>query len=229
MNISDRNHLLWFLNSRTAGNYAQTALEAVMKYGPLNLGQIEALVNKLGGMEKVAEILGGKYFPDSNLPVMKFSGEMSIVLSTDKFTNMDFLSRLNYFQVPFSEAVRMLTHSLDCDAHVNKTHNVRLLSRGGQCSLEVSCQLANRQGLTAASPEIILPLIEGVRNGLLDGLGLSWVVIAHNPVCDEIGIERVLALHLIGPGQCKLAAVHASRFAGNFASDTAFVYAEPCK
>jgi hypothetical protein len=45
--------------------------EKIMKYGELTLGQVEALVNKLGGMEGVQRFLSGELLVSATAKVWK--------------------------------------------------------------------------------------------------------------------------------------------------------------
>lgn len=54
--------LLWPLNPRAVGSFpAKSRGGGIMKYNELTLGQIEAVVNKLGGMEGVKKFLSGDF------------------------------------------------------------------------------------------------------------------------------------------------------------------------
>lgn len=49
-----------------------------MKYGELKLGQIEALVNRLGGMEKVERLLRGELRGTENNPILPLADTSSV-------------------------------------------------------------------------------------------------------------------------------------------------------
>lgn len=202
-----------------------------MKYGALTLGQVEALVNKLGGMSEVEKILGGACAPSSDMPIMASpGGPFSLTLDVSYPDGFDIVTQLMACEyIPCSAAARNLLSSVAFTAEKAKGCPVVLLDPMAQCSFDSARELAKRDKYLPVNPGIVLPLCEAIRRGLLDGLGISWIIIPHNPIKDEAGIDRVLAVQILGPKRCQIAAVFASKFAGSFRPRTLFAFTEPLK
>jgi len=74
------------LKPRAEGSYRQTAeKEDIMKYGELTLGQIEAVVNKLGGMDGVKKLLADEMRFEVKNEILKLisAGENVAIGPTD--------------------------------------------------------------------------------------------------------------------------------------------------
>ena len=141
----------------------------VMKYGDLTLGQIEAIVNKLGGMEGVRKFLGTE--PVSTRSPWSFKRPQTIKMWKTKILKLGGVASGAEF-VKLLNEIKCFTEECDIHAHESllwqpsfhvssaEEREVELVSVsvGELCGREASRReiyaAAERQGLSLCPPEV---------------------------------------------------------------------------
>ena len=188
------------LNSRAVRNFWRTAKErrTKMKYGELTLGQIEAMVNKLGGMEKVESLLRGELtISEPTRSWREENGVIRFSVVSDGTTGPEWIKRLEKKGSRLSKWAMDVLKSSDFKSTSGVTYEVGVLK--GTLFSE-NDRVTDKIRLEAVRRKMILPeaeiacLIRGMfTNEEIRKMGLYWIVTMHEPIKDSGGDPGLLS------------------------------------
>lgn len=173
----------------------------IMKYGDLSLGQIEALVNKLGGMDGVNKFLRGELIisePERNW--CEKDGIIRFSVTSDGTTGKEWFARLIGKQFRVSRSAQ----SVLCSESFKPTNGItyeiavlkgELFSNNERIASKIRKDAKNRN-LTMPNAEIACLIREKFSDKDLKDMGLCWMIIMHKAIkdCDSspvlLGVDR---------------------------------------
>lgn len=137
-----------------------------MKYGELTLGQIEALVNKLGGMDGVRQLLAGKLVVKNLLDKPVFPVWTTVTLGTGARTREGFLQLLSMLGVSVEENAERAIKKRGFSSVTKKTEVDLVIVSAGELGCEANSSMsigvlykvARMLGLEPPSTEVMLQL-----------------------------------------------------------------------
>ena len=172
-----------------------------MKYTGLTLGTIEAVVNKLGGMEGVEKFLRGELAvtnPASTIRVENALHYFSV--TTDGTSGTEWLRRLKDRGIEVGGLARSLLLSTD----FKPTHGQRVevclfptskLSGGSLVAGDIR-KAAEQRLLMTPSAEIACHISEMFDSNALKKTGFRYIVVMHEPIaCGPDGHQSLLCIN----------------------------------
>lgn len=168
-----------------------------MKYGELNLGQIEAIVNKLGGMEGALRFLRGKTLITE--PERKWREENGIIyfsVTSDGTTGEEWITRLESKGFRISDYAKSILCSKDFKPTSGVTTEIAILKGmlfedSNRTTKKIRTEAESRK-LTKPGAEIACLIRENFSDKEIEAMGLYWIVIMHEPINDSDGDPRLL-------------------------------------
>ncbi|MFA6300840.1 MAG: hypothetical protein WC609_00650 [Candidatus Paceibacterota bacterium] len=168
-----------------------------MKYGELNLGQIEAVVNKLGGMEGVNRFLRDELMVSE--PAHRFRVENGVIylsVTSDGTTGPEWTKRLEKKGYRLGDYAKQILCSKDFKPTKDVTTKIAILkgtlfSDEDRITEKIRTEAAKRN-LTKPNAEVACLIRENFSDEELEAMGLIWVVIMHEPIKDSDGDPRLL-------------------------------------
>lgn len=169
-----------------------------MKYGELNLGQVEAVVNKLGGMEGVQRFLRGELSvsePDRSWS--EKDGVISFTLpSTDGTTGEGWIKRLESKGFRVGDYAKSVLRSKDFKPTSGITTEVavlkgRLFEDNDRVTKKIRAE-ADKRKLEKPNAEIACLIREKFTDEEIEAMGLVWIVAMHEPIKDSDGDPSLL-------------------------------------
>lgn len=161
--------------------------EKIMKYGELTLGQVEALVNKLGGMEGVKRFLSGELLVSAATKVWKTW--KTIKLGTGLQTADDFYKEIKKVRVKIGDWANDIlgkpiftVAACEVEVELVVASVAELGFKSGATRKDIYVR-AQELGLDLCPPEVGPQL----RLQYMDQPGGEWLVIAMEPVTDSDG------------------------------------------
>jgi hypothetical protein len=181
-----------------------------MKYGNLTLGQIEAVVNKLGGMDGVERLLRGELsVSEPTRSWREKDGVIYFSVTSDGTTGEDWIERLegNGFRVSYAKQVlrspdfkptkgvttevAVLKGALFVDAG-RTTQNIRAQARAGI--------FTPGRSLFKPNAELACLIREKFTDKEIEQMGLWCIVAMHEPINDSGGGPLLLLASRDGDG-----------------------------
>lgn len=164
-----------------------------MKYGTLNLGQIEAVVNKLGGMEGVERLLRGEVTVSE--PVRRWREENGVIyfsVTTNGMTGEEWIERLEGKKFDIGTYAKSVLRSKDfrpmapgvtIDVAVLKGE---LFADNARTTSDIRAE-AKRRKLGKLNAEIACLTRDQFTNKEIAEMGLWAIIAMHEPVKDSGG------------------------------------------
>jgi len=176
-----------------------------MKYGELNLGQIEAVVNKLGGMDGVNKFLRGELIVSES--VRRWREENGIIyfsVISDGTTGEGWIARLESNSFRVVEYAKSVLRSKDFKPTNGIIYEIAVLkgelfSDNERITKNIRKDAKNRK-FTTPNAEIACLIREKFSDKELEAMGLYWVVAMHEPIEDSDGGPELLSASRVGVG-----------------------------
>jgi len=168
-----------------------------MKYGELSLGQIEAVVNKLGGMEGMSKFLRGELIVSE--PTKSWREENGVIcfsVTSDGTTGEQWIARLESKGFRVSDYAKSVLRSADFKPTSGITYEIAVLkgeifSDNERITKNIRKDAKNRK-LTTPNAEVACLIREKFSDKELEAMGLYWIVAMHEPIKDSDGDPRLL-------------------------------------
>ncbi|PCI89444.1 hypothetical protein COB18_03970 [Candidatus Kaiserbacteria bacterium] len=191
-----------------------------MKYGELTLGHVEAVVNKLGGMEGVQKFLSGELtVSESESPWYINNGVIHFAVTSDGTTGEEWIKRLRDQGV----FVNLDTESILLSPDFKPTNGVTTVvealegsffSEEERNTTEIRAE-AQRQGWQQPNAEVACLMCERLTPEDMKAIDLAWIIVMHEPIKSSDG-----TLNLLSMGRSNL--IHA------YSGDYSFIWRKKC-
>lgn len=161
-----------------------------MKYNNLNLGQIEAIVNKIGGMDGVEKLLRDELIITEKKPKWtEKDGVIRFSVTSDYSSGEQWITRLqnkgfcvsNYIQTILQSTRFMRTDSGTYEIAVLKGE---IFSDDERIITNIRKE-AKKRNLRAPNADIACLIREKFSDKELEDMGLYWIIAIHEPIKDS--------------------------------------------
>ena len=178
-----------------------------MKYNNLELGTIEAIVNKLGGMDGVHRFLSDEITVSE--PVRSWREEDDVIyfsVTSNGTTGEDWIKRLGENGLRLSGYAKSVLHSPDFKPTSNVTTQIAVL-KGNLFPSDIKRTTANiraetdRRKLLKPNAEVACLIREKFTDKEIEAMGLWWIVAMHEPIKDSDGYPYLLTAGRGGVGR----------------------------
>ena len=174
-----------------------------MKYGELTLGHVEAVVNKLGGMEGVQKFLSGELtVSETNFLWNENEGVVRLLVTSDGTTGEEWIGRLRDNGVPVDPDTKSILSSPDFTPTNGVTTEVVILKALPFSDKERNIKMirgeAQRLELLRPNAEVACLIQEMFLDGTLDTMSLQRFIIMHEPIKSSDGTPRLLSVDRSG-------------------------------
>lgn len=172
-----------------------------MKYGELNLGQIEAIVNKLGGMEGALRFLRGETsVVESEKKWREHEGVIYLSVISDGTTGPEWIARLESKGYKISNHAKGMLHSKDFKPTLGVATEIAVLkgiiwNDNDLIITENVRTKALELGFSAPNAEVACLIRENFSDEEIEAMGLYWIVIMHEPTKDSGGGPLLLRIN----------------------------------
>ena len=176
-----------------------------MKYGDLSLGQIEAVVNKLGGMDGVNKFLRGELIVSELARRWREeNGVIYFSVNSDGTTGEEWIVRLESKGFRVGDYARSILRSKSFKLTSGITYEIAVLkgeifSDNDRITKNIRKEAKNRK-LSAPKAEVACLIREKFSDKELEAMGLYWIVAMHEPIKDSDGDPRLLGANRDGNG-----------------------------
>jgi len=177
-----------------------------MKYGELNLGQIEAIVNKLGGMGGVHQFLSGELLVST--PFRSWREEDGVIyfsVTSDSTTGEDWIKRLKSNGFRVGDYAKQVLRSPDFKPTNGVTTDVAVLKGmlfedNDRITKKIRAE-ADKRKLGMPEPELACLIREKFTDKEIEVMGLWYIVAMHEPINDSDGDPFLLYADRDGVGR----------------------------
>lgn len=177
-----------------------------MKYSELNLGQVEAIVNKLGGMDGVQRFLRGEITVSE--PARKWCEVNSIIyfsVTSDGTTGKGWVKRLEKKGFRTGECAKSMLLSDDFKPTNGVMYEIAvmkgmLFSDSDRTTKNIRAEADTRK-FTKPNAEVACLIREKFTDEELEAMGLWYIVVMHEPINDSVGNPFLLGAHRNGAGR----------------------------
>jgi len=171
-----------------------------MKYGELNLGQVEAIVNKLGGMDGAQRLLRGEltvFEPErawrEQDDVIYFS------VTSDGTTGEEWIKRLEGKDFRTSNYAKSVLRSSDFKPTDGVTTEIAVLKGmlfedSDRVTKKIRAE-ADKRELLKPNAEVACLIREKFSDEEIEAMGLWWIVTMHELINDSDGAPSLLHTH----------------------------------
>ncbi len=168
-----------------------------MKYHELTLGQIEEVVNKLGGVEATKRFLRGELVIQE--PERRWREEDGVIyftVTSNGLTGKEWIKRLEKNGYRLSDYAKQLLRSSKFVPTNGVTYEVAVLkgvlfNDNERITKNIRAD-ANRRGLETPNAELACLIREAFTDEELEAMGLWWIVCMHEPINDSDGDPSLL-------------------------------------
>ncbi len=168
-----------------------------MKYGELNLGQIEAVVNKLGGMDGVSKFLRGELIVSG--PIKSWTEKDNVICfpaTSDGIIGEQWIARLESKSFRVGDYAKSVLRSKSFKPTTGITYEIAVLkgeifSDNERITKNIRKDAKNRE-LTTPNAEVACLIREKFSDKELEAMGLYWIVVMHEPIKDSRGDPLLL-------------------------------------
>ena len=180
-----------------------------MKYGELTLRQIQAIVNKLGGVEGVKRFLRDELSVSE--PIRSWRQEDGVIyfsVTSDGTTGEDWIKRLegNGFRVgAYTDYTEQVLRSPSFRPTSGVTTEVAVLkgtlfTDNDRITKKIRAE-ADKRKLGRPEPELTCLIREKFADKDIEAMGLIWIVAMHEPINDSGGDPCLLGADRDGGGR----------------------------
>lgn len=177
-----------------------------MKYAKLDLGTIEAVVNKLGGMEGVQRFLRGELTVSELVRSWREQdGVIYFTVTSDGTTGPRWIERLEKQGFRISNWAKSVLNSSDFLPTSGITTEIAVLkgllwSDNQRITKNIRAEADNRK-LTKPNAEVACLIREKFTDKEIETMGLVWIVAMHEPIRDSGGDPDLLDARRDGDGR----------------------------
>lgn len=170
-----------------------------MKYGELSLGQVEAVVNKLGGMEGVQKLLRGEItVSEPPRAWCEQDGVIYFSVTSDGTEGVDWIKRLEVKNFRLSDCAQSVLRSSDFKSTDGVTTEVAVLkgalfSNNDRITKKIRAE-ADKRKLSKPNAEVACLIREKFAGEEIEAMGLWWIVVMHEPINDSDGDPGLLGV-----------------------------------
>ena len=181
-----------------------------MKYGELSLGQVEAVVNKLGGMDGVQRLLRGEVtISEPECAWREQDGVIYLSVTSDNESCEGWINRLKNKGFRLNNYAKQLLRSDDFKPTNGVTYEIavlkgRIFEGKNRVTKKIRAEAESR-GLTTPNAEVACLIREKFSDDELEAMGLWWIVTMHEPIKDSDGGPSLLGAGRDGDGRWLLA------------------------
>jgi hypothetical protein len=169
-----------------------------MKYGELNLGQIEAVVNKLGGMDGVNKFLRGELIVSG--PIRSWREENGVIyfsVTSDGTSGEEWITRLESKGFRINNYAKSVLRSKNFKSEKPTTYEIAVLkgeifSDNKRITKNIRKE-ARKRSLSIPNAEVACLIREKFSDKELEAMGLYWIVTMHEPIKDSDGGSTLLS------------------------------------
>ncbi|MCK4918717.1 MAG: hypothetical protein KAS02_02950 [Candidatus Pacebacteria bacterium] len=178
-----------------------------MKYGKLNLGQVEAVVNKLGGMEGVQRFLRDEI--TISKPTRSWrekDGVIHFSVTSDGTTGGEWIKRLEGKDFHLSDCSKQLLRSSDFKPTDSITTEVAVLKGAffkdkDRITKKIRAEADNR-GFIKLNAEVACLVREKFTDKEIKTMGFDWLITMHKPIKDSVSVLGLLGTGWDGGESC---------------------------
>lgn len=153
-----------------------------MKYGELNLGQIEAIVNKLGGIDGVKKFLGGELIVSRPIKIWtEKDGIIRFSVTSDGTTGEEWIDRLEKKSFLLSDNAKSVLRSKNFKPTFGITYKIAVLK--GQLFDENECitknirKEAKKRKFSIPNAEVACLVMDKFSDKELEAIRLCWIIV----------------------------------------------------
>jgi hypothetical protein len=176
-----------------------------MKYGELNLGQIEAVVNKLGGMDGVNKFLRGELIVSGLIRSWREeNGVIYFSVTSDGATGEEWIERLEGKGFRITDYAKSVLRTKNFKPTSGTTYEIAVLkSKLFSDSERITKNIrkdAKARKFATPNAEIACLIREKFSDKELEAMGLYWIVAMHDSIQDSGGVPLLLSADRGGSG-----------------------------
>ena len=170
-----------------------------MKYGDLNLGQIEAAVNKLGGMERLNKFLRGELVVSEPIQRWKeHDGVIYLSLVSDGKTGPEWIAYFKSKGLRISNDAKKILLSPDFKPTNGVVYEIAILKgmlfeNSERITKNIRAE-AEKRKLLKPNVEIACLIRANFSDEEIEAMGLYWIVTMHEPIKDSDGDPTLLGV-----------------------------------
>jgi hypothetical protein len=170
-----------------------------MKYSDITLGKIEAVINKLGGMEGVEKFLSGDLSVCKPVCLWREQdGAIYFSVTSDGTTGPQLINRLEKKGFWISDHAKSILCSPDFKPTSGVTYEIvvlkgMLFEDRDRITKKIRAE-AERRNFIKPNAEIACFIREKFTNKELDAMGLWRIVVMHEPIKDSGGDPNLLGV-----------------------------------
>lgn len=176
-----------------------------MKYGELNLGQVEAIVNRLGGMEGVQRFLRGELIVSE--PTRRWREQDGVIyfsVTSNGMTGPQWIEHFEKKGVRLSKWAKDVLLSPDFKPTNGMTTEVAVLKGmlfedNERVTSKIRAE-ANKRKLTKPEAELGCLIRDMFTDEEIEAMGLMWIAAFHEPIKDSDGDPDSLSANRHGDG-----------------------------
>ncbi len=169
-----------------------------MKYPKMDWGTMEAIINKLGGMDGAQRFLRDELSVSE--PTRSWREENGVIYftlpPTDGTTGEAWIKRLEEKKFRISDYTKRVLRSPDFKPTSGVTTEIAVLKgmlfKGNDRITKKIRTEADRRGWTKPNAEIACLIREMFSDKELEAMGLRWIVTMHRPIKDFVGYPNLL-------------------------------------
>jgi hypothetical protein len=202
-----------------------------MKYASMDWGTMEAVVNKLGGMEGVQRFLRNETtVSEPARPWTEKDGVITFTLTSNGKTGEEWVTHLEGRGFRLGNYTKSVLRSPDFrPTPAGTLHSVavlkgRLFSDTDRITRNIRAE-ATKRGYTTPHPEIACLIRDQFSDDDIKAMGLWWLVVFHEPIKDSDGYPRLLGADRGGDG--RWLSVYNSRSDNEWSAGLGFAFAVP--
>ena len=177
-----------------------------MKYGKVELGQMEAVVNKLGGMDGLHRFLAGELTVSHPTRTWhEHGGVIYFSVTSDGTTGPQWIERLKAKGFRFSSWAESVLRLPDFHPTSGVTTEIAVLKGllfedNDRITSKIRANASARK-LEKPNAEVVCLIREMFSDEEIEGMGLYWIVAMHEPIKDSDGDPGLLSANRSGYGR----------------------------
>lgn len=179
-----------------------------MRYdGLVTSKQIEAMIDKLGGVEGKKQFLGDtpEVVPEAPRLWREEAGVISFTVVSDGTTGPQWIERLEAKGNRVGNYAKSVLRSKDFKPTTGVTTEIRVLkgelfADDDRVTKNIRVE-ATRRGLTKPNAEVGCLIRDMFSDAEIEAMGLGWIVAMHDPIKDSDGDPGLLAAIRVGDGR----------------------------
>lgn len=177
-----------------------------MKYSNLTLGQIEAVVNKLGGMEGLRQFLQSKVIASElTRNWREQDGTIYLSVTSDGTTGPQWIERLEGKGFRLSDYAKSVLRSPDFKPTSGVTTKIAILKGilfedNDRITKKIRAE-ADKRKLITPNTEVACLIRENFSDEDIEAMDLIWIVTMHEPINDSGGDLWLLSADRGGGGR----------------------------